>query len=217
MEDNKDVEETQEGTEETEETTEVEVEGSEESEAETQEVVEEEEEKEQFVPKSRLDEVLENNKVLNKALELVERFQPKPIVEEEPEPDIDSDPKGYVAFREKKIKSEVQYAYGTLLEQIDDLKAMNTIPGYSDKNSEIKAKIEATRDDAARQQKYLSRQDAYDFLVAKGKIKAPEKKKPVIKKTATKIVHESGTSVSNKASSTKRETSVEKRLEGKTF
>lgn len=187
-----------------------------ESTEEENEEAEEESEHEESVPYARFSEVNESNKVLQKALELVSsRVAPKQ--EDEPEPEVDEDTKKAIEFYRNKDRKQYETAIGRMFEETDELKASIKIPGYSDPKSKIAEKIEQVRRQAASQNQFMNREQAYTYLVGSGAIK-PAKKQPVIEKKKTKVVTESKSMASAAAKgSASKNTSVEKRLEGKSF
>lgn len=199
------------------ETEDVEESGTEATEEENPEEGTEEVEHEQTVPYDRFSEVNESNKVLQKALDLVSsRLAPKQ--EEEPEPEVDEDTKKAIEFFRSKDRKQFETAYGRLFEETDDLRASIRIPGYSDPKTKIADKIDAVRRQAASQGQFMNREQAYTFLVGQGAI-TPPKKQTVVEKKKTKVVTESKSMAGStaKGSASKNSTSVEKRLEGKSF
>lgn len=194
----------------------VEEENTESTEEENEEI-EEEPEHEEAVPYDRFSEVNESNKVLQKAVDLLSsRLAPKQ--EDEPEPDVDEDTKKAIEFYRNKDRKQYETVIGRMFEETDELKAAIRIPGYSDPKSKIAEKIEAIRRQAASQNQFMNREQAYTYLVGSGAIK-PAKKQPVIEKKKPKVVTESKSmaSAAAKGSASKNSTSVEKRLEGKSF
>jgi len=185
-----------------EETTEKETE--EEDSTESEEVDEEEEEvEERPVKESRSNARIRelNDKVntlenlwLNSSFRQNQQTQP---VEELPKFE---DPEVEKAFNARLNASQNQNinVIGALADTIDELKANQTIPGFATIAEKVetfrKARINSTN-------RYMSRQEAYELLLAKGQITLPKKSsKVVLKKTKTKIANEKVRDVAGKGS-----------------
>lgn len=214
---------------------ETEEESSEEEEGSEEEEAEEEEEKpahESSVPYERFKDKTDENAVLRKALDLVNRGNRAPE-KDEALPEIDADVAKVLQSVVGKATRNVQQVIGNILEQLDEVKSLNVIPNYKDHAS----KIQSLREEKANQGVYMTREDAYSFLVGKGQIVNQEKlakksSKKVIKETsptkgAVKKETTKGAGPSKEAPTAKKFTlqnadentlkELEKRLAGKSF
>jgi len=180
------------------------LETQEDKEEETEEVDEEEDEvEEKPVKESRANARIRdlNDKVnnlesllLNSSFRQNQSTQP---VEELPKFE-DPEMEKAVNARINAIQNQNINALGAAIDKIDELEAKQSIPGFATIAEKVetfrKARINSTN-------RYMSRQEAYELMLAKGQITPPKKSsKVVLKKTKTKIANEKVRDVAGKGS-----------------
>jgi hypothetical protein len=123
--------------------------------------------------------------------------QPNQPVEELPKFE-DPEMEKAVNARINAIQNQNINALGAAIDKIDELEAKQSIPGFATIAEKVetfrKARINSTN-------RYMSRQEAYELMLAKGQITLPKKSsKVVLNKTKTKIANEKVREVAGKGS-----------------
>lgn len=154
----------------------------------------------------RIRSLVEDKNALQKMVDiLTERVPVKTnttqnVVVEEEDPDLD--PVVSKAIKKESARKDREYGgvVSAMGEKLDDLESRDTVPNYK-QNKQL---IETYKTDYTnRTGRWITRYQAYAYLLADGKIKAPKEKEVVVNREKTKVVTETKTSSGGRSASAK--------------
>jgi hypothetical protein len=185
------------------------------------------------VPYERLQEVVKEKEtykgmvdMLSEQIAQTQRQVQQLTAQKETLPEF-SNPEDAAAYeaRLNRDKTQLQGQMGFILDQLDEAKAMQRIPGYADEKTNVSSEIAKLQKQYQANGGYIKREDAYAFLVGKGVIKPKSESKSeevIVKKTKPAAVaetesHSKGNNTSVKDFKSLTIEEKEKALEGKVF
>ena len=142
-------------------------------EPETTEEVVVNEGKQETVPYERLQDVLEQNRILKRVLDTVQapkQVQTKPktdYLSKIQNPEDREAVEGYIKEKEEGMLNLL----GGVADQLDEVKSTSLIPNYNNSKSGVKEQVEELRKEWAARGTWLNRLDAYGLLGSRGVIK----------------------------------------------
>jgi pyruvate/2-oxoacid:ferredoxin oxidoreductase alpha subunit len=182
---------------------------------------------EEDVPYDRFQSVTDEKNTYKKLVETLssQLGQRQNVVQEEELPELDPETEKAVNARLARQQNAHNTQIGLVLDQVDEVKAHNTIPNY-DKPA-VRDQIEELRREYYNRGQYLNRKDAYGILIGQGILKSPSKitkseKVVVVNKQKPAAVAETrstakGTNAGAKAFKDMSLSEKEKALENKQF